>query len=57
MVFLEVISPSPSDQPLAGRFVVPQFHNHAQRVSSKLDLSMLGSVAFVFCGADNALVQ
>ena len=57
MVFFEVISPSPSDQPLAGRFVVSQFHNHAQRVSSKLDLSVLGSVAFVFCGANNALIQ
>ena len=57
MVFLEVISPSPSDQPLAGRFVVPQLHNHAQRVSSEHNLSVFGSVAFVFCGSNDTFIQ
>lgn len=52
VVFCEVTLSSASYQPFAGRFVVPQLHDYAQRVSSQHNLPVLGSVAFVFCWPD-----
>lgn len=55
VVFCEVVLPSASDQPLAGRFVVPQLHDHAQRVSAEHYLPVLCAVALVSVRRDNAL--
>ena len=55
VVFCEVILSSASDQPLAGRFVVPQLHDHAQRVSAEHNLPVLCAVALVSLRRDNAL--
>ena len=57
VVFCEVFLSSTSDQPLAGRFVVSQLHDHAQRVSAEHNLPVFRAVALVFLRRNDALIE